>query len=190
MDEIQIEFYPPETLKLSPIETDGLILDIGGGGEGVIGKLCGRRVVSIDLDRQELEEVQNDALKLVMDAGNLKFLDGSFEAAAAFFSLMFLEEDRLGDVFAEVYRVLKPGGVFYIWDLAMEGAEAGEPPIVCVPLDIELPFERLHADYGCARRTQSAASLAALARAAGFAAVEDESRGRMIVMRAAGRGTQ
>jgi len=36
-----------QSVELSPIETDGLILDIGGGGAGIIGKLNGRKVVAL-----------------------------------------------------------------------------------------------------------------------------------------------
>jgi hypothetical protein len=38
----------PQSLTLKPVETPGWILDLGGGGEGVIGRLCGERVVAID----------------------------------------------------------------------------------------------------------------------------------------------
>ena len=34
----------------------GSILDIGGGGEGVIGRLYGRQVVAIDNRQEELDE--------------------------------------------------------------------------------------------------------------------------------------
>jgi hypothetical protein len=30
-----LHFIEQQTIKLSPIETDGIILDIGGGGEGI-----------------------------------------------------------------------------------------------------------------------------------------------------------
>lgn len=31
----RLHFIEQQTIKLSPIETDGIILDIGGGGEGI-----------------------------------------------------------------------------------------------------------------------------------------------------------
>jgi hypothetical protein len=54
-----------QRIELNPIETKGWILDIGGGGEGIIGQLNGRQVVAIDTSREALEETQNDALKVV-----------------------------------------------------------------------------------------------------------------------------
>ena len=52
-----------QSIGLTPIETDGFILDIGGGGRGIIGKLNGRQVVAIDKNERELEETKNEALK-------------------------------------------------------------------------------------------------------------------------------
>ncbi len=52
-----------QSIELTPIETDGLILDIGGGGEGIIGKLNSKQVIAIDTSERELLETQNEALK-------------------------------------------------------------------------------------------------------------------------------
>ena len=37
-----------QTIEVSRIETNGLILDVRGGGEGIIGRLNGKQVVAID----------------------------------------------------------------------------------------------------------------------------------------------
>ena len=37
-------------------ELEGAILDVGGGGEGVIGRIYGPRVVAIDNRQEELDE--------------------------------------------------------------------------------------------------------------------------------------
>jgi len=97
---------------------NGFILDVGGGGEGVIGQLKGKDVVAIDFREEELLEAADGPLKIIIDARDLKFLDESFLTATAFFSLMYLKEndDQL-NVFQEVARVLKQGGKFHIWDL-------------------------------------------------------------------------
>ena len=39
-----------------PFRDEDLILDLGGGGEGIIGQLRGRQVVALDLRKGELEE--------------------------------------------------------------------------------------------------------------------------------------
>jgi ubiquinone/menaquinone biosynthesis C-methylase UbiE len=79
-----------QSIELSPIETDGLILDIGGGGEGIIGKLNGKQVIAIDTSERELLETENEALKVVMDSTDLKFLPKSFDACTSFFSFMYI----------------------------------------------------------------------------------------------------
>jgi exopolyphosphatase/guanosine-5'-triphosphate,3'-diphosphate pyrophosphatase len=67
-----------------------LVLDIGGGGEGVIGRLKGRDAVAVDIRKEELEEAVDGPLKIIMDARDLKFLDESFHTATAFFSMMYI----------------------------------------------------------------------------------------------------
>jgi len=110
--------YEQVSLNIKNFETDGYVLDIGGGGEGVIGKLKGRDVVAIDIRKDELEETPEGPLKVIMDARDLKFLDNSFNTATAFFSLMYIksQEDQK-QIFEEVSRVLKPGGYFHVWDV-------------------------------------------------------------------------
>ena len=90
MEFIQGFTYSAETqsIELNPIETDGFILDIGGGGQGIIDKLNGKQVIAIDVNKRELLETQNEALKVVMDATDLKFLPETFDACTYFFSFM------------------------------------------------------------------------------------------------------
>jgi len=52
-------------IDISSLAEDGFILDIGGGGEGIIGLINGRKVISIDLLKNELEETNNDSLKII-----------------------------------------------------------------------------------------------------------------------------
>jgi ubiquinone/menaquinone biosynthesis C-methylase UbiE len=117
------KFYQFEQVKLEvkDFPSEGFILDIGGGGEGVIGKLKGRDVVAIDLRKDELEETGDGPLKIVMDARDLKFLDSSFNTATAFFSLMYIKsQDDQKKILEEACRVLKPGGYFHVWDVDLD----------------------------------------------------------------------
>jgi hypothetical protein len=50
----QAHMVEQQTIEIRPIKTDGFILDIGGGGEGIIGKLNGMQVVAIDKRPSEL----------------------------------------------------------------------------------------------------------------------------------------
>jgi len=131
------EFYNFETveLEIKDFETEGFILDIGGGGEGVIGRLKGKDVVAIDNRKEELEETCDGPLKIIMDARDLKFLDSSFGTATLFFSMMYMksQEDQR-KVLSEARRVLKPGGTLHIWDIDLPQRPATDKEFYLIPL--------------------------------------------------------
>ena len=163
-----------QLVEVAPIVCDGFILDVGGGGEGIIGMLNGSQVVAIDKRLDELEETENDSLKVVMDAGDLKFLDDSFGAATSFFTMMYIPNDEKQGVFSEVYRVLRPGGRLYIWDAVIPG-EAGEKEYFVIPLRVVMPEKTVETGYGVRLKEQTAEGLGELAREAGFKLVKAES---------------
>lgn len=103
----------------------GYILDIGGGCRGTIGRAKPRQVVAIDISQKELSEAPSTFLKIVMDATALKFLDNSFPTVTAYYSLMFMKPDIQEKVFAEVFRVLQPGGTWLVWDAVVPAATPG-----------------------------------------------------------------
>ena len=77
-------FSPTQRVELKPMHKKSLrFLDIGGGGEGIIGKLYGANVVAIDTRADELYETSNDALKIEMDAGRCKAGGAEREPAGA-----------------------------------------------------------------------------------------------------------
>ena len=57
--------YEPVAIEVKDFETEGFVLDVGGGGEGVIGRLKGKDVIAIDyrkddfLTREFFATVQN-----------------------------------------------------------------------------------------------------------------------------------
>jgi SAM-dependent methyltransferase len=113
----QVHQLPPQQLTLEPVRAEGLILDIGGGGEGVIGQLNGPQVVAIDIDERELLDAPPGPLKLVMDARKLTFVPESFNTTTVFFTFMYMKGPDHETVLRQIRRVLRPGGRVLIWDV-------------------------------------------------------------------------
>jgi len=57
ISEDRLFFFEREEVVVEDFEATGFILDIGGGGRGVIGKLKGEQVIAIDPSKRELEGV-------------------------------------------------------------------------------------------------------------------------------------
>jgi SAM-dependent methyltransferase len=175
----QIINHPKLEVSLPDFPAQGLILDIGGGGEGVIGQLKGRQVVAVDLIKRELEDAPGEPLlKIVMDARDLKFLDGSFDTVTVFFTFMYISPADHAKVFQEIARVLRPGGRLLIWDVIFP--EKPDPAKVAIlyPLHIRLPAKEINTGYGVRLAVgQGAGHFVDLAKAAGFDVVvrADES---------------
>ncbi len=145
----QIQAHERLEVILPDFAAQGLILDIGGGGEGVISQLKGRQVVAIDLIRKELEDAPGSPLlKIVMDARDLKFLDGSFPTVTAFFTFMYINPEDHARVLQELYRVLQPGGRLLIWDVVFPKKTDERRLYVHYPLHIRLPAREINTGYG------------------------------------------
>jgi ubiquinone/menaquinone biosynthesis C-methylase UbiE len=167
----QIYSHPKLEVTLSSFPADGLILDIGGGGEGIIGQLKGKQVVAIDLIKRELEEAPGEPLlKIVMDARDLKFLDKTFDAVTVFFTFMYITPADHARVLQEIHRVLKPGGRLLIWDVTFPDKKTDEQQqFVRYPLHVMLPGKEINTGYGVRfTEGQGANQLIEAARNAGF----------------------
>ena len=87
----------------------GSILDIGGGGEAVIGQIYKDRVTAIDNCKEELEEAPDCCSKQLMDATELSFPDDSFDNVTFFYTLMYMTaEEQSSD---SVVRLLESAGL-------------------------------------------------------------------------------
>lgn len=131
------------------------ILDIGGGGEGVIGLCYGDRIIAIDPRKDELEETPEGPLKIVMDARELSFLGNSFDAVTSFFTMMYINKDDHEKVFKEIYRVLKDNGEFILWDATIPEYDGGTKDIFVIQLEIETPVRVIKTGYGILRKDKA-----------------------------------
>lgn len=148
----------------------GSILDLGGGGEGIIGQVMGRAVTAVDIREDELLEAPEGPFKVVADARDLPFDGETFYCATAFYFFMYLKSQDLNAVFNEVFRVLKPSGRFIIWDVTIAEAERETKRLFVVPLKIDLPSGVSNTAYGApwASRVLNAQQLIQIATEAGF----------------------
>ena len=170
----------PQSLKVEDFPAAGLILDLGGGGEGIIGRLKGPQVVAIDLSRRELEEAGGDPLlKIVMDATELKFLDAAFPVATCFFTLMYVPEAKQAQVFREAHRVLAKGGRFLVWDLQLPTRIDPKRDIALCRFRFQLPREEVKTGYGAffPDSPHDLAHYRSLAEAAGFRIARERDAG-------------
>ncbi|MGM9680844.1 MAG: class I SAM-dependent methyltransferase [Eubacteriales bacterium] len=126
-------------------ELSGNILDIGGGGEGIIGRLYREQVTAIDNRQEELDEAPNVCKKVLMDATDLKYEANSFDNVTFFFTLMFMQKEEQRKAIGEATRVLKSGGEIHIWDCNIVSAY---PVPFCVDVVVQMPHETINTTYG------------------------------------------
>lgn len=157
------------------------ILDIGGGGEGVIGLCCGRRVIAIDTRKDELEEAPEGPLKIVMNAAELSFLDNYFDAATSFFTLMYISKEQQKKVFDEIFRVLKKDGEFILWDTVIPEYDGGIKDIFVIELEIITPVKKIKTGYGVSMKNkkQDMDYFIRLGEQAGFTIIQKENQGHI-----------
>lgn len=166
-------FYviPKQEIHVEDFDNRGeWILDIGGGGEGIIGLLKGRDVIAIDRVKRELEEMKNSSLKIVMDASELQFLDETFSYATAFFTFMYIPEADFERVLSEIWRVLKPGAELMVWEpIFTIPPEEQSKKLAVIPLKIHLPNDSvIETGYGGVLRGQNTEAIIRPAKKVGF----------------------
>jgi ubiquinone/menaquinone biosynthesis C-methylase UbiE len=181
----RIYYFPRLDIVLEDFETSGLILDIGGGGEGVIGRMKGSRVVAVDNSREELEAAPPGPLKIVMDACQMLFLDCSFSTATSFMTLLYLNSNDHPLLFEEVYRVLTPGGQFLVWEVVIPPQIDPQKDIAAFPVRVHLSdSEEVTAGYGThwPDHEHNLEYFSGLAERAGFRIVSRKEKERLIFL--------
>lgn len=155
-------------VDLSQVRFQGKILDVGGGGEGVISRHSGDSIIAIDWRKDELEETANIGIKIVMDACNMTFLNEVFDNVTSFYTCMYMSSEHMVMFIKEAYRVLKPNGLLWIWDT--EIPLLNEKDIFIVPLEIKLnSIDIISTGYGIGwSRVQTMVSLQKHLTDAGF----------------------
>lgn len=137
------------TIDLRDINLPSPILDIGGGGEGIISLAHPDSfVIAIDRLEEELLESQGEGVKLVMDACDMSFVDGSFSSVTLFFSLMYMDKRTRERVLRECKRVLKTGGTLHIWDAVIPEKKEGDHEVYAIPVTVVLKSQEVSTTYG------------------------------------------
>jgi ubiquinone/menaquinone biosynthesis C-methylase UbiE len=170
----KMHIFDRQDFTVEDFHAEGYVLDIGGGGEGIIGQMKPKQTIAIDLSKRELEEAPPGPLKIVMDATDLKFLNGSFDTATAFFSLMYMRPEIQEKAFAEVFRVLTPGGRWLVWDVVIPQRLEPDTRGPAFRFRFHLPGKVVQTGYGCLwpDRQVDLDHYKRLARQAGFAIVK------------------
>ena len=105
---------PLQEIKLERLKGDGLILDIGGGGEGLVSRIEGDRVCALDIRMSEIREAQihgHSTNWLVADGRHLCFKAEVFDIVTLWFSLGFMSDrDTKKAVLEGAYQVLRWDG--------------------------------------------------------------------------------
>ncbi len=164
----RIYTFPPLNVIVEDFPARGLILDIGGGGEGVIGQLKRQQVVAIDLIKRELEDAPGKPLlRIVMDARDLKFLDDDFSTATVFFTFMYIaaaDHEQVG-------RLL-------VWDVIFPKRVDEKKDVAMFPLKIKLPEKEINTGYGVKwpENEQGMDHYITLAKKAGFEVITQKEQ--------------
>lgn len=92
-----------------------LELGPGPGRDSLFFQQQGFRVTAADLSSEMVKLCRAKGIDArELDMADLPFADGSFDAVYALNSLLHIPKAELPDVLAQIRRVMKPGGLFYM----------------------------------------------------------------------------
>ncbi|MHA2247046.1 MAG: class I SAM-dependent methyltransferase [Candidatus Hodarchaeales archaeon] len=134
---------------------DGSVIDIGGGGEGIIAQIGKERIAAIDKNQREIDEAKPNAPTanwILADATDLSYSNDYFDNATAFFSGMYMSMETFEKISRETYRVLKNNGEFWIWDANI----SNDKDLFLIRLQITLPNgKKIRTGYGTRGKNRS-----------------------------------
>ena len=185
MSEDRIHFIDTHVVDISNVDLKGRILDIGGGGEGIIGQYKGNSVIAIDRLKSELEEAADgDYLKIIMDAQDLKFLDDAFDTVTAFYMFMYVPLEVRPKIFEEIFRVLKPGGEFVIWDMLITERGDNEKEFYGAGVKVNIGDKEIETGYATRwNKTQDLEHFSRLGEHVAFQILDKKMKQKQIFMR-------
>lgn len=109
---------PLQHINLEDIADSKLILDIGGGGEGLVSRIAGSRVCAVDYRISEIREARihnPPAYWFVADGCYLPFKSNSFDCVTLWFSLGYMSTLSIKkQVLKSAFHSLKQGGLISI----------------------------------------------------------------------------
>ena len=184
MDTTQVFEPPSQKIKLGRIWKKGLIIDIGGGGEGLVSRIEGPRVCAVDIRMDEIREarIHNPPSNwFACDGSQLCFHSSTFEVVTLWFSLGYMKEWNLKSaVLSEAYRVLGHGGEISIKAAKIDCREER----LVFRADYTLPDGSLsRTGYGLkGQQNQTIETVAELVRDVGFQLVQCDDYGHWFSM--------
>ncbi|MFX1262731.1 MAG: class I SAM-dependent methyltransferase [Promethearchaeota archaeon] len=105
---------PVQKIELKQLPREGLIIDIGGGGEGLVSRIETSRVCAVDVNLNKIREamIYGQVSQWILSDGRmLSVKDERFNVATLWFSLGYVQDwDSKKQVIAEVARVLRRSG--------------------------------------------------------------------------------
>jgi SAM-dependent methyltransferase len=104
-------------LVLAAVPPDARVLDIGCGDGLLLTRVLADRyhVIGVDLSLEQLRRARRTVPRVDLicaDMTTLHFPAASFDAVVAFYSLNHVPRDDMPELFEEIRRWLRPGGLF------------------------------------------------------------------------------
>lgn len=127
MDNLSRFEVPMQEITLNQISGTGRIIDIGGGGEGLVSRIEGQRVCALDRRISEVREarIHDPPVNWIVGDGQMiSFRNSVFQVATSWFSFGYMPSWEVKKrVMQEVHRVLEINGVYSIIACTIECEE-------------------------------------------------------------------